>query len=403
MKQPRLALLSFILAAIVLMWVADAGATILRSKVVDAETNEPLEGAVVVVVWTRPVFFPCMDSCSAFHDAVETLADSQGNFTVDISMGWLANDRKITIYKPGYYSPSYDEYPWLFSDRDPPPDKNRVIRLHKAPSLSAQSKGYTNSVRVCPPNEIDRFCVPPSKVKTYNQLRELPTRIQDPPFVDEQLVRLPQLHAATVAANLDKVRSLLDHGANPDEPDQYGRTALMLITRIIFSNRTQVRAWAERHRGPPEMRKGATQTFHDVGARSEAIFRALIGAGANPNAKATNGDTALMLAIPSQRIVLHTRGSRYPDLDLARVQSPDLVNELLANGANPNIQNSDGATPLMAAASRGLGKIVDTLLAHGADVNLKANFGLTAYHLAEGDEVMKAIKTARRSSSRTLR
>src|SRR5688500_14467320 len=160
MIRVRVIVYSLILATGTLLFTAESRGTILQSKVVDAETNEPLEGAAVVVVWTRPVFFPCMDSCSAFHDAVETVADSQGNFTVDISMGWLANDRKITIYKPGYYSPSYDEYPWLFSDRDPPPDKNRVIRLHKAPSLSAQSKGYTNSVRVCPPNEIDRFCVP---------------------------------------------------------------------------------------------------------------------------------------------------------------------------------------------------------------------------------------------------
>ena len=403
MIRVRVIIYFLIFAADTFLFAAEVHGTILQSKVVDAETNESLEGTVVVVVWTRRVFSLCMDSCSTFHDATETVADAQGNFTLDISTRWLANDRKITIYRPGYFSPNYDEYPWLFSDRDPPPNKNHVIRLRKAPSLSAQSKGYTNSVRVCSPTESDRFCVPASKVERYIQLLELVARIPNPSFFSEQSVRLPELHAATVAANFDKVRSLLDQGANPDEPDQYGRTSLMLITRIIFSNRTNVRAWAERHRGPPEMRNGAAQTFRDVSARSEAIFRALLAAGANPNAKAKNGDTALMLAIPSQRIILGTRGSRYPDVDLMRAQSPDLVNELLANGANPNVQNSDGVTALMFAAARGLGKIVDTLLTHGASVDLKANFGLTAYHLAEGDEVIKAIRTARQSSSRTPR
>jgi hypothetical protein len=378
------------------LFAGETHAAILQSKVVDAETNEPLEGTVVVVVWRRPVFSLCMDSCSTFHDAVETVTDAEGNFAVDISMGLLANDRKITIYKPGYYLPNSTAFPWLFSESAPPPNESRVIRLIKAPSLLAESKGYAYSFMVCSPNESTRFCVPPSKVKRYIQLRELVARIQDPPFFPQEPSQLPQLHAATVMGNLDKVRFLLHQGADPDGPDQYGRTALMLITRTIFSNRTQVRAWAERHGGPPEMKKDVTKTYDDVRTRSEAIFRALLAAGANPNAKAKNGDTAIMLAIPPRRLIVGTRGSRYRDLDLMRVHSPDLVIDLLANGANPNIQNNEGATSLIFAASRGLEKIVKALLAHGADVNLKAHFRLTAYDLAEGDEVIRALRDARR-------
>lgn len=390
----------FILTLIVtITWSVEVGAIVLESKVVDAETNEPIENAIVVVVWRRFVFVPCMDSCSTFHDAVETLTDTEGNFTVDISMGWLANDRKITVYRPGYYLPTYTAYPWFFSESDPPPNESRVTRLVKAPALSAESKGHVNYLSVCSLNESSRFCVPQSKVKRYLQLRELVGRIQDPAFLSEQSSQL-QLHAATAGADLDKVRLLLDRGADPNELDQYGQTPLMLITRIIFSNRTQLRAWADRHHGPPEYKQMVTKQYHEISTRSEAIFRALIAAGANANIKSKTGDTALMLAIPPRRLIAGTKGSRYPDLDLTRASSPDLVIELLANGANPNIQNSDGATALIVAAGRGLGKIVKALLAHGADVNVKANFRLTAYDVAEGDEVIQAIRDARAARKR---
>jgi ankyrin repeat protein len=45
---------------------------------------------------------------------------------------------------------------------------------------------------------------------------------------------------------------------------------------------------------------------------------------------------------------------------------------LLDAGANPNLANRDGLTPLMYAAGQGRLELVRLLLAHGADVTAKA-------------------------------
>lgn len=49
----------------------------------------------------------------------------------------------------------------------------------------------------------------------------------------------------------------------------------------------------------------------------------------------------------------------------------DIVQILLANGANVNAEDNEGFTALIIAAERGHTSIVKTLLAEGADVNAK--------------------------------
>ena len=57
---------------------------------------------------------------------------------------------------------------------------------------------------------------------------------------------------------------------------------------------------------------------------------------------------------------------------------------LLDKGANVNAkENKDGQTPLHRAATRGHANIVEILLARGADTNAKDHRGRTALDLAE--------------------
>lgn len=62
----------------------------------------------------------------------------------------------------------------------------------------------------------------------------------------------------------------------------------------------------------------------------------------------------------------------------------DLVDALLASGADPNGRSRNGATPLMIAAGRGNREIVERLLAAKAEVNLQDNRGATALMYAAG-------------------
>ena len=80
-----------------------------RGKVIDAETKEPIEGAVIVAIWTREApYFPSGESV-AFKKARETTTDKNGEFSIKpyhhyslrpLSKLWL----RWVIFKPGYGS-----------------------------------------------------------------------------------------------------------------------------------------------------------------------------------------------------------------------------------------------------------------------------------------------------------
>ena len=58
------------------------------------------------------------------------------------------------------------------------------------------------------------------------------------------------------------------------------------------------------------------------------------------------------------------------------------VQILLDAGANPNVKDRDGMTPLMVACNAGQKEIAEALLAKGAEVNAKDNYDRTALHSA---------------------
>ena len=82
----------------------------------------------------------------------------------------------------------------------------------------------------------------------------------------------------------------------------------------------------------------------------------------------------------AQRL-LKLRGYDYDEKNFfAAAQARDTlaINAFFDAGINPNAQNSDGRTVLIAAAARGELDIVNLLLSRGVDVNVKDNRGYTA-------------------------
>ena len=59
-----------------------------------------------------------------------------------------------------------------------------------------------------------------------------------------------------------------------------------------------------------------------------------------------------------------------------------LLNPPHGNGANPNLAENDGCTPLWIAASRGDTKCVEILIKYGADLNIADNSGVTPLFVA---------------------
>lgn len=92
--------------------------------------------------------------------------------------------------------------------------------------------------------------------------------------------------------------------------------------------------------------------YHDYD-ENPLIISELIQNGANPNIKDKDGNTPLHVYIPLMNI--------------------DIIETILSEGADPNIQNNNGETPLHFAAKYGLVDIVKMLLINGANPTIKSS------------------------------
>jgi len=94
------------------------------------------------------------------------------------------------------------------------------------------------------------------------------------------------------------------------------------------------------------------------------VLKLLLNEGADPNSPSRNA----MRVTP-----LHSAAAnREPELSLRMVET------LLRSGADPNVRQHGGWTPLQQAAAHGRSQMVDVLLSHGADPAARSDDGQTA-------------------------
>ncbi len=80
-------------------------------QVVDAETGEPIEGAVLLAQWTITTFL--YESASSNYKVVEKVSDENGRMTVPGVFKFGVNEPKIVVYKKGYVAWRQD---YIFPD-----------------------------------------------------------------------------------------------------------------------------------------------------------------------------------------------------------------------------------------------------------------------------------------------
>jgi len=93
--------------------------------------------------------------------------------------------------------------------------------------------------------------------------------------------------------------------------------------------------------------------------------------------------------------------AKYNDLVTAVVmRDAQAVKELLADGKDPNARQSDGLTALMVAVANGDAAIVELLLAHKADPNLRAPDGRSALAIAKARGNAALVRLLERHGAR---
>jgi hypothetical protein len=175
----------------------------------------------------------------------------------------------------------------------------------------------------------------------YEAIPVIEKLLDDGADIDMTLQRTA-LHAAAEHGNLEIVELLIDRGADVNLRDIHGRVPMFVAS---------------------------------VNHRPEIAMR-LAEAGTDPSLLTTGGSTLLMAAV------------RAEDLELARWA---LDHDVDVNAARPKERH---ATALMMAARLGNSEMVELLLARGADPNATNHEDETALNLAKGKEVRELLREA---------
>lgn len=106
-----------------------------------------------------------------------------------------------------------------------------------------------------------------------------------------------------------------------------------------------------------------------------------------------DGDKATEI-LNTRPTVVNTRNAKGETaLNIVLSRSDDLwTGFLIGNGADPNLQDGRGDTPLIAAARVGYTDAIETLLKHGAKVDLANRMGETPLIIAVQQREIEAVK-----------
>jgi len=146
--------------------------------------------------------------------------------------------------------------------------------------------------------------------------------------------------------DLDFIRGLLDHGANPNL-----RVKDDTLTRTIFTMQ-----WF--------FESGATPFVRAAQSGDVELMKLLLAHGADPKLATDFGDTALSAAAG----IGWVEGVTY---EHSRGANAEAVRMLLELGLDVNSANRDGRTPLMGAALKGRSEVVQLLVDKGARLDTR--------------------------------
>ena len=180
----------------------------------------------------------------------------------------------------------------------------------------------------------------------------------------------------------------IPHGGRPDQPSLDNTTSVKMIEILLDAGANpnpQLKLFPPyRAVGPDRgadlmLTMGATPLLRAAKAGDAAAVKLLLEHGANPNLPNIQGITPLMAAAGLGSNEIDTRGRFKTQPDL--IASIDL---LVKAGADVNAHDNNGQTALHGAALFGYDEVIKDLVAHNADVNVKDKKGMTPLDSAMG-------------------
>jgi ankyrin repeat protein len=192
------------------------------------------------------------------------------------------------------------------------------------------------------------------------------------------------LHIAALMNDLDLVKTLLAHGANPNSRLTKGTPVGRFEGELVL----------------PGSLAGATPFLVAAKFAEADIMRVLAAAGADPRLTTRDGNTALMAAADPDRRSVTLRG-----IPAARAESQKLeaVKAALDLDSDVNATNEAGDTALHIAAGKGSDRIVQLLVDKGARLDVKDKRGLTPLGLTEAPMVADNVRPRLRRTADLLR
>jgi ankyrin repeat protein len=189
------------------------------------------------------------------------------------------------------------------------------------------------------------------------------------------------LAEAVRVGNVNLVQMLLAAGANPNRPNQDGETPLMLAARtgvVKVADLLVSRGAAVNSR--EEFRNQTALMWAAAEGKPEMVAF-LISKGAAVNVRATANDWVNQMT-SEPRVQYRPTGGLTPLLYAARGGCLGCVEALLKGGADIDLPNPDGMTPLMMAIDNAYFEVARYLLDHGANPHTWDWWGRTPLYVA---------------------
>ncbi len=231
-----------------------------------------------------------------------------------------------------------------------------------------------------------------------------------------------ELSNATTASDANRIRFLIEKGANPDKTDNLGYAPLHNAARYRDSEMVALLAELGADVNVRDG-NGWTPLMHASFRNHVPTIEALVKNGARFEEESPLGYTALAIAIGERKFwaaqALLKLGAAYDKpmgkdkltpLMLLATQIPatkrdkqidqgpgvlELARDLLNRGANSNSRSAAGVTPVMVAAGHNNPSVLGLLVQNGADLNAKNDLGKTPLMIANesnSDAAVQAIK-----------